>query len=59
MDGSLSDPVAHTSTGALYSSPEVVCTTQRAEGSSHRASATVRPKRKWPPTSKRSTQARM
>ena len=30
MDGSLSDPVAHTSTGAAYSSPPIVRTTQRA-----------------------------
>ena len=59
MDGSLSDPVAHTSTGAPYSSPPVVRTSQRAAASSQRASSTVRSKRRYPPTSKRSTQSRM
>ena len=59
MEGSLSEPVAHTSTGAPYSSPPVVRTTQRALASSQRASSTARPKRRCSPTSKRSTHPRM
>ena len=44
MEGSLSDPVAQTSTGAVYSSPPTVRTTQRAALSSQRASSTGRSK---------------
>ena len=59
MEGSLSEPVAHTSTGAAYSSPPVVRMTQREVASSQRASSTARPKRRNAPTSKRSTHWRM
>ena len=59
MDGSLSDPVAHTSTGATYSSPPLVRTTQLVAASSQRASDTGRLKCSDPPMSKRSTHWRM
>ena len=41
MEGSLSEPVAHTSTGARYSSPPAARTTQRPAASSQRASSTA------------------
>ncbi len=59
MDGSLSGPVAQTSTGAAYSSPSTVRMCQRSASASQRASATEQPKRRWPPISKRSTHWRM